>query len=149
MEFGSFATLSWGLRTSHTETKRLLFFSRTGSARKTPDFEKDTEKSSSAAGGSPQNNKKPAYPAAKLVGLILVSLRFSVTLLFLKLEGLSVEAIAVLASTLWIATVWIMEPVPIPVPWLLPSFLLPITGSLDGDTVVSSYGNDIIFLFLG
>src|SRR5690625_6524370 len=71
MEFGSFATLSWGLRTSHTETKRLLFFSRTGSARKTPDFEKDTEKSSSAAGGSPQNNKKPAYPAAKLVGLIL------------------------------------------------------------------------------
>src|SRR5690625_1232089 len=92
MEFGSFATLSRGLWTSHIETKRLLFFSRTGSARKTTDFEKDKEKKSSATVGSPQNNKKPAYPAAKLVGLILGPLLFLVTLLFFQPEGLSFEA---------------------------------------------------------
>lgn len=149
MKFGSFATLSRGLWVSHTETKRLLFFSRTGSARKTTDFEKDKEKKASATGGSPQNNINPAYPTAKLVGLILGPLLFLVTLLFFYPEGLNPEAKAVLAATLWIATWWITEPIPIPVTSLLPIILLPITGSLDGNTVVSSYGNDIIFLFLG
>ena len=32
---------------------------------------------------------------------------------------------------------------------LLPIFLLPVTGALDSGTVTSSYGADIIFLFLG
>src|SRR5699024_5035362 len=127
-------TLSRGLRTSHTETKRLLFFSRTGSARKTPDFEKDQENISSAAGGSPQNNKKPAYPAAKLVGLILGPLLFLVTLLFFQPEGLSFEAKAVLASTLWIATWWIKDTIPIHMTSLLTIIILHITASLVGDT---------------
>ena len=74
---------------------------------------------------------------------------FLVTLLFFESEGLSAEGVAVLAATLWIATWWITEVVPIPVTSLLPIVLLPLTGALEGDAVVASYGNDIIFLFLG
>ena len=64
-------------------------------------------------------------------------------------EGMSPEAKAVLAVTLWVATWWITEAIPIPVTSLLPIFLLPVTGAMDGNTVTSSYGDDIIFLFLG
>src|SRR5699024_8885321 len=88
-------------------------------------------------------------PTAKMVGLILGPLLFLVTLLFFHPEGLNPEAKAVLAATLWIATWWITEPIPIPVTSLLPIILLPITGALDGNTVVSSYGNAILFLFPG
>ncbi|GAB3731418.1 SLC13 family permease [Nocardiopsis nanhaiensis] len=71
------------------------------------------------------------------------------TLLFFDPEGLSSEGAAVLAATLWIGTWWITEVAPIPVTSLLPIVLLPLTGAMGGDAVVSSYGNDIVFLFLG
>src|SRR5699024_976996 len=51
--------------------------------------------------------------------------------------------------TAWIATWWITEAIPIPVTALLPIILFPSFGALEGDEVFSSYGNDIIFLFLG
>ncbi|MFN2335308.1 MAG: SLC13 family permease, partial [Wenzhouxiangellaceae bacterium] len=44
---------------------------------------------------------------------------------------------------------WITEAIPIPGTSLLPLVLLPVMGALDSATVTSSYGNDIIFLFLG
>ncbi|WP_017612630.1 SLC13 family permease [Nocardiopsis salina] len=74
---------------------------------------------------------------------------FALTLLFFEADGLSPEGHAVLATTLWVATWWITEAIPIPATSLLPIVLLPLTGALDGDTVVSAYGDDIIFLFLG
>lgn len=91
----------------------------------------------------------PGYTPARLTGLILGPLLFVLTLAFFQPEGLSPEARAVLASTLWIATWWITEAIPIPVTSLLPVVLFPLTGALDGDAVVSAYGNDIIFLFIG
>ncbi len=112
----------WG---SHRQTKQLL-------------------KGGVAEEGSPQS-----YSRAQLVGLLLGPLLFALTLLFFSSEGLSFEARAVLATTLWVATWWITEAIPIPATSLLPIFLLPITGALDNNTVVSAYGNDIIFLFLG
>ncbi len=90
-----------------------------------------------------------AYSRAQRVGLGLGPLLFALTLLFFDPEGLSYEARAVLATTLWVATWWITEAVPIPATSLLPLVLMPITGALDSGTVSSSYGNDIIFLFLG
>lgn len=91
----------------------------------------------------------PGYTPARITGLVLGPLLFSLTLAFFRPEGLSMEAQAVLASTLWVATWWITEAIPIPVTSLLPIVLLPLTNALDGDTVVSSYGDDIIFLFIG
>ncbi|MBY4208052.1 SLC13/DASS family transporter [Rhodococcus fascians] len=97
----------------------------------------------------PKSGPPGGYTTARLVGLALGPLLFVLTLLFFRSEGLSSGGVAVLASTLWIATWWITEVVPIPVTSLLPVVLLPLTGAVDGDLVVSAYGADIIFLFLG
>ncbi len=90
-----------------------------------------------------------SYSKAQTIGLALGPLLFALTLLFFAPEGLSFEARAVLATTLWVAAWWITEAVPIPATSLLPIVLLPVTGALDAGTVTSAYGNDIIFLFLG
>jgi sodium-dependent dicarboxylate transporter 2/3/5 len=152
MGFGSISMVWKGLWASHTETKKLLTFSHIRNAGTSSESKKERKDNLSTAEGSSgnnKNNKKPAYPKVKLIGLLLGPLLFLLTLLFFHPEGLTPDAKAVLAATLWIATWWITEPIPIPVTSLLPIVLLPITGALDGDAVVSSYGNDIIFLFLG
>ena len=89
------------------------------------------------------------YTRARLVGLILGPTLFLLTMLFLRPEGLSSEGVAVLASTLWIGTWWVTEAIPIPATSLLPLILLPLTNAVPGDDVASSYGDDIVFLFLG
>jgi sodium-dependent dicarboxylate transporter 2/3/5 len=92
---------------------------------------------------------KRSYTKAQIIGLILGPLLFTLTLLFLNPEGLSIEAKGVLASTIWIATWWITEAIPIPVTSLLPLVLFPLTNSLDIKTAASSYGDETIFLFMG
>lgn len=89
------------------------------------------------------------YTMPRVIGLILGPVLFVLTLLFFAPEDLSVEGRSVLAVTLWVATWWITEAIPIPVTSLLPVVLLPLTGAMDGSDVVSAYGNDIIFLFIG
>lgn len=89
------------------------------------------------------------YTTPRIIGLILGPVLFVMALLFFTPEGLSTEGRAVLAVTLWVATWWITEAIPIPVTSLLPVVLLPLTGAMDGDVVVSAYGHDIIFLFIG
>ena len=49
----------------------------------------------------------------KKIGFFLGPLLFVLTLLFVHPEGLSKEANAVLATTLWVAIWWILEVVPI------------------------------------
>lgn len=93
-------------------------------------------------------SNKP-YAKAQLAGFILGPVLFMLTMLFFQPEGLSAEGKSVLAVTLWIAVWWITEAIPIPATSLLPLILLPVTGAMQGNVVASSYGNDIIFLFLG
>lgn len=141
---------------SHRQIKRLLMFS----ARKQPEREHvaagSGDVSGSAAsgpdgdrGGSSGGGRPGSFGPARMVGLVLGPTLFLLTLLFFEPDGLSREGVAVLASTLWIGTWWITEVVPIPVTSLLPIVLLPVTGAMEGDDVVSSYGDDIVFLFLG
>jgi len=94
-------------------------------------------------------DKKTSYSQAQRIGLYLGPTLFILTLLFFAPAGLSFEARAVLATTLWVATWWITEAIPIPATSLLPILLLPVTGALSNATVTSAYGDDIIFLFLG
>lgn len=91
----------------------------------------------------------PGYTPARIVGFVLGPSLFLAAQLFFNPAGLSPEGQDVLAVTLWVATWWITEAIPIPVTSLLPIVLMPLTGALEGDEVVSAYGNDIIFLFLG
>lgn len=64
-------------------------------------------------------------------------------------EGMGLESQAVLACTLWIACWWILEPIPIPATSLLPIILLPLSGAIDLPATTASYGNPVVFLFLG
>ncbi|MCF2585763.1 MULTISPECIES: SLC13 family permease [Brevibacterium] len=151
----------WGsLWASHYEIKKILTFSN---VRKPTGIQ--TMAMSSAAGGTSTTDRSdhideagaakapdpigPGYTPARLTGLFLGPLLFTLTLVFFKPDGLSSEAQAVLASTLWVATWWITEAIPIPATSLLPVVLFPLTRALDGDSVVAAYGNDIIFLFIG
>ncbi|WP_026129071.1 SLC13 family permease [Nocardiopsis prasina] len=165
----SYAHSLWGnLWDSHRQIKELLTFSTRRTPRRTERVAAATGESSghTEARGEPPSSTSaegsdgpdgpggpdgsdPGYTPARIIGLVLGPLLFVLTLLFFHPEGLSPEGRAVLATTLWVATWWITEAIPIPVTSLLPIVLLPLSGALDGDVVVSAYGNDIIFLFLG
>src|SRR5699024_2130471 len=79
------------------------------------------------------NHKKPPVKMSngKKIGLCLGPLLFLLTQLFVSPEGMSSEAQAVLACTLWIATWWITEPIPIPITSLLPIILFPLSGAME------------------
>ncbi|WP_350287271.1 DASS family sodium-coupled anion symporter [uncultured Croceitalea sp.] len=86
---------------------------------------------------------------AKSFGLVSGPGLFVLILLFFHPEGLSKEANAVLAATLWIAIWWTFEVVPIAVTALLPIVLFPLTGALDLSATTESYAHKYIFLFIG
>ena len=86
---------------------------------------------------------------AKKVGLLLGPLMFFIILLFFHPEGLSKEANAVMAATLWIAIWWITEAIPIAATSLLPVILFPLTGGLSLNETTASFGHRYIFLYIG
>ena len=86
---------------------------------------------------------------AKKIGLILGPALFLITLLWFHPEGLSKEANAILASTLWVAVWWITEAVPIAITSLLPIVLFPLTGGLGLAETTASFGHRYIFLYIG
>ena len=86
---------------------------------------------------------------SKKIGLYLGPILFILTRFFLELEGLSDQANAVLASTLWIAIWWITEAIPIAATSLLPIILFPLSGALPLDDTTSSFGHRFVFLYLG
>jgi len=83
------------------------------------------------------------------IGLILGPTLFFLTLAFFHPEGLSREANAILASTLWIATWWITEAIPISATALLPIVLFPLTDAMDIKSTTAAFGHRYIFLYVG
>ncbi|WP_209124610.1 DASS family sodium-coupled anion symporter [Alkalihalobacillus sp. BA299] len=134
--------MSWD---AHYKVKQLLTFS---TARKLEQKSAVSNKDITNKTGT-GDGKQPSYQTSQLIGLILGPLLFALTMLFFAPEGLNDSAKAVLATTLWVAVWWITEAIPIPATSLLPLILLPITEAVGGGDVASSYGNPIIFLFLG
>ena len=86
---------------------------------------------------------------AKKIGLVAGPVFFILVLLFFHPEGLSGEANAVLASTVWVAVWWITECVPIAATALLPIILFPLTGGLPLADTTASFGDKYIFLYIG
>ncbi|RST77687.1 DASS family sodium-coupled anion symporter [Siminovitchia acidinfaciens] len=132
---------------SHRQTKNLLMF-----AMPKKRAENENKRSMRKAEGFDHQDggKGPvSYRTPQKVGLILGPLLFILTQLFFTPEGLSSEAKSVLAVTLWVATWWVTEAIPIPAASLLPIILLPMTGAMAGSDVTASYGDPIVFLFLG
>ena len=85
----------------------------------------------------------------KNFGLILGPALFLIILLWFHPEGLSKEANAILASTIWIAVWWITEAVPIAITSLLPVVLFPLTGGMELAETTASFGHRYIFLYIG
>ena len=73
------------------------------------------------------------------------------TILFLigPPESLNKESFGLLLTVIWMAIWWITEAIPIGVTSLLPIILFPILGIMDLSITAESYGNKIIFLFIG
>ena len=85
----------------------------------------------------------------KNIGLFSGPLSFILIIVFFHPEGLTQEANAILASTLWMAIWWITEAIPISVTALLPIILFPLTGGLELSETTASFGHKYVFLYLG
>ncbi|MEX2525612.1 MAG: DASS family sodium-coupled anion symporter [Gammaproteobacteria bacterium] len=83
------------------------------------------------------------------LGLILGPLFFLLLLLLPEPEGMSPAAMNVAAVAALMAVWWITEAIPIPATALLPIFLFPILGIMEGGVVTLSYANHLIYLFMG
>ncbi|MGX7594777.1 SLC13 family permease [Planococcus plakortidis] len=137
-------TWNWMWKKHHQAKDMLRFFANPG-----PGTQPDDRDRAEDAGTYDERFKKKSYNTPQLIGLFLGPLLFILTMLFFNPEGLTPEAKAILASTIWIATWWITEAIPIPATSLLPIVLFPLTGGLDVGATTSAYGNDTIFLFMG
>ncbi|MDA1477836.1 SLC13 family permease [Bacillus changyiensis] len=129
------------LWTTHWKAKGLLLFSVPANTGKKLESQKTT--------AGQKKDRPPSYQPAQKIGLVLGPALFLAILLFFFPEGLSDGGRMVLATTIWVAVWWMTEAVPIPVASLLPIVLLPVTGALKGSVVTASYGDPIVFLFLG
>lgn len=89
------------------------------------------------------------YTRYQQSGLVLGPLLFIVVRVFVFPPGLSPQANAVLASTLWIAVWWMTDAIPIPITSLLPIILFPTLGVADIVETTAPYANPVVFLFLG
>jgi solute carrier family 13 (sodium-dependent dicarboxylate transporter), member 2/3/5 len=83
------------------------------------------------------------------IGLGSGLLIFFVILLIPVPENTKPEAMHVLAVALLMATWWITEAIPIPATALLPIFLFPTLGVMNGSEVTQPYAHHLIYLFLG
>lgn len=85
----------------------------------------------------------------KLIPALLGPILFGFIFLFFSPPGLSLQANAVLACTVWIAIWWIFEVTDISVTALLPIILFPLTGALNIEMTTAAYGHKYIFLYIG
>ncbi|MEM8901400.1 MAG: SLC13 family permease, partial [Bacteroidota bacterium] len=86
---------------------------------------------------------------SKRLFLILGPLSFVLIQLFVSPEGLSPQAVSILAITVWMAIWWVSEAVPIAVTSIIPLVLFPITGAMDMRATAAPYSRPIIYIFKG
>lgn len=90
-----------------------------------------------------------SFSLRQKIGLICGPALFLLVLLAPLPEGMSPAAAKVAAVALLMASFWIAETLPIPVTAMLPIFMFPLLGVLPTGQVTLSYGNEILFLFMG
>ncbi len=85
----------------------------------------------------------------KILVVALGPALFVGVLQLLRFTSLSADAAMVLAMAVWMLTWWVSETVPLAVTALLPIFLFPLFGILSVKQATLSYGDPVIFLFMG
>lgn len=94
-------------------------------------------------------NTVASRPALReTVGLILGPILFVLLLLF-PIAGLKPEAAHLSAVLALTVTFWICEPIPLAVTALLGPALCVVLGVADAKTLLASFGDPIVFVFLG
>ncbi|HLF76227.1 MAG TPA: DASS family sodium-coupled anion symporter [Dehalococcoidia bacterium] len=91
---------------------------------------------------------EPKFSRTRLAGLAAGPVVFTAVLLA-PLPTLSWEAQALVAVYVWAVLYWITEALPVPVTAVMSSVLAVVLGVAPARTVFSSYGDPVIFLFLG
>ena len=86
---------------------------------------------------------------SKRVGFLLGLTLFIIILILPTPEGMAPEAWRVTAVAILMATWWITEAIPLPATSLLPIILFPLLGIMDSRSTTLSYGDHVIFLFMG
>ena len=80
---------------------------------------------------------------------LLAGIAIALFFYFINPFGVSHRATIVLSIAMLMITWWVTEALPMPVVAMLPLVLFPLLGIADLPTVAVSYGDQIIFLFLG
>lgn len=145
----SLKTLKTSMWKSHKQTKDLLTMTELrnsgGAGVATAEFTGND----SINKGSEKVFRKKSYSLSQKIGLFLGPALFLLILFLLPLPGLSTEGRAVLAVTAWMAVWWILEAMPLGITSLMPLVLLPLLQTVEAGVVASSYGDNLIFLFIG
>jgi solute carrier family 13 (sodium-dependent dicarboxylate transporter), member 2/3/5 len=106
-------------------------------------------------GGSDGGDDSPfdvggEYKLRQKIGFVLGPVLFALILLGpTPGDPAGFEGQAAGAVTAWVAAWWVTEAIPIPATSLLPIVLFPLTGALPVADTTPSYGDPLIFLFMG
>ncbi len=87
--------------------------------------------------------------SAKSFGFWAGPLIFLCIYFFLHPQSMPPQAVTVFAITAWIAIWWVTEAIPLPATSLLPIILFPLMGILPLGATTESYGQPIVFLYIG
>lgn len=83
------------------------------------------------------------------IGLVTGLVLFFLFLLMPTPEGMSIEAQRLAAVASLMAVWWITEAIPIPATSIIPMFLFPALGIMASAKTTASYGDQLIYLYMG
>ncbi|NRG43231.1 SLC13/DASS family transporter [Bacillus sp. CRN 9] len=92
---------------------------------------------------------KKAYSSGNLIGLILGPVLALLVFFLIPNDMIGYEGRVVIASIAMIGTYWVTEAVPMAVASLLPLIIIPLFGGAPIDVVSRSYGESVIFMYMG
>ncbi|MGH2316284.1 SLC13 family permease [Planococcus sp. SE5232] len=145
----SLKTLKTSMWKSHKQTKDLLTMAELRHSGGAGVATAELPDKDSAAQENEKTFRKKSYNLSQKIGLFLGPALFLLILFLLPLPGLSTEGRSVLAVTAWMAVWWILEAMPLGITSLMPLVLLPLLQTVEAGVVASSYGDNLIFLFIG
>lgn len=100
-------------------------------------------------GGEPSPMLEPSMPLARVKQIVaVIVLAFSAILIFLAIDGLTMNMRLTLAVFVATITAWTILDLPDTPVALAGAALLPLVGAIDEDVLYRSLGNDIVWLML-
>ncbi|WP_153733427.1 SLC13 family permease [Sporosarcina obsidiansis] len=138
----------WGIDNQVREwIKNVVSLQRISSVTKNSDI--SFQEKATSQQPEPRREIPRTYSKSQFAGLIIGPILFLLINFLVTPSDMSREATTVLAVVAWIASWWVTEAIPIPLTSLLPLVLFPLLGVMGTGEVSASYGDPLIFLFVG